>query len=210
MKLDGPHDYGLHPSPKGALNFARDSAIARALPYYKQLLKEEHRGPGHKVAYLIRLLSPMLLLTGLVLAFLAFFIGLSSSTAYGLQSVLIDSTDRMVTDRSKYIFEASSAPLSQTWSMRAGEWGRAHSIQLGLPLAESMKKDAIVIVRNTSTETYDATNTPPTINGYVPSMQVLGPATINLGTRESTAFIAAPDSKGVQRWYPALLMSGAS
>jgi hypothetical protein len=210
VHLDGPHDYGFTPSQKGALNFARDSAISRALPYYKQLLKAEKKGPGHKISYLIRLAAPSLLIIGLVTAFIAFYIGLTTADAYGLQSIIVDSTSAPITDVSAYQFTAKTAPTMQQWSMRAGEWGSSSTITLNLPLAAEMQKDALVYVRNTSTETYNYTANPVSVNSGTRSIQVKGLGfTDTLGKRESKVYIAAKDSTGVQRWYPAYLMSGA-
>jgi hypothetical protein len=212
VHLDGPHDYGFTPSKRGALNYARDAAINRALPYYKQFLHAERKGPGHKFAYLIRLAAPTLLFLGLVTSFLAFYLGITASAAYGMQSILVDSTSAPITDPEAYKFKASSEPSMQQFALRAGEWGTAQTITLTLPPASEMKNDALVFVRNTSTESYNFNSNPVSVNDYTASIQVKGPAsafTHTLGKRESSVYISSKDANGVQRWYPALLMSGA-
>lgn len=208
--LEGPHDYGITPSKRGALNYARDAAINRALPYYKQLLHAERGGPGHKVAYIIRLATPTLLFLGLITSFIAFYLGITTSSAYGMQSVLVDSISAQITDPEAYKFKANTAPTMQQWAIRAGEWGTAQTITLNLPDANKMKNDALVFVRNTSTESYNHIANPVSVNDYTASIQVKGPEfTHTLAKRESSVYISAKDANGVQRWYPALLMSGA-
>ena len=211
IKLSGPHDYGFQPSQKGALNFARDAAISHAIPFYKQLLKAERKGPSHKIRFLIRLLAPTLLLVGILTAFIAFYQSIYSSTAFGMQSILVDSTTGPVpAGSSEYVLNASSAPTMQQWAIRAGESAVNGPVVLNLPDPTEMKTDALVFVRNTSTESYNANSVGPTVNSTVIDIEVQSPYfTDTLTDRQNKVYIAAKNAYGQVKWYPALTMSGS-
>jgi hypothetical protein len=208
-----PHEYGSSPNAQGAINFARDSYIENALPYYKDVIKKENNPPGiGKIKLLIRLSGPLCLMVGLGLAFFAFYSSVTKAADFGLQSILVDSTTGPVTGSAKYKFKASPAAQMQQFSIRGGEWGRSESIKLYLPDAKIMVPNSVVFVRNTGTEVLTASNN---VDGFIPNVDIYVADTFyqslsgNTSGVPNNTYIAAKDPSGKMAWFVAFLMDGA-
>jgi hypothetical protein len=222
MSLSGPHDYGSTPSRQGAINYARDLNIARALPIIKETLYSEHHNQNVFWNTLIRVLGPVFLLGAVVFSGLAFSKALNNTNAFGLQSKLVDTlvsvgnpnTFNGVDDPALYSFSASSAPPMQQWALRSGQWGSARSMTLALPNPTEMPENSLVFVRNTSAKWKNASNEwqgPSTFPLLVQISTAEGvPLTpVSLNAFNDDVFISAKNQSGKQEWYPALLMDGA-
>jgi hypothetical protein len=201
---------------RGALNYTRDAAVETAIPYYQQLLRALTHTPTSKVALLLRLLAPLLLLVALACAGAALYVGASASETYGLSSVLVDYTSS--TNR----FKAHARTSYQIWSVRVDHENLrlevfsllstppqtaallaalgAQNPTLSLPDPTDVPLGAVVVVRNACIR--HSGGPPLGVNVEIPVPGASVPAVETVVYRDSRTYVAARlDALQAPRWY---------
>lgn len=218
--------YGSAPNAAGAAKYARDAAVASAVPYYRDILRTlQSPLAGHKGQFILRLLPFIILFCALGLAALTLLTAAQRSAGYGMTSVLVDE-DKLTT-----AFTASVDSVWQQWAFRVGQPGpgsqastpsQGTGVKFTLPNASTAKEGAVVVVRNTNAPYWKSADRSSGSNIQAPlqvtliagdgtEAQETVPNASNTAANDTNAstvlqaraWIAATGFDGVRRWYPA-------
>ena len=205
----GPHEYGNVPNFKNLEKFVRDSRISNELPIMEELIQAQKSVQSRRVAFFIRLASPVLLAVALILGFYTFYTAMTSSNGYGQNYNLAETTFSPTkpvvqeTDPAKYVFKINTGVTYQVLALRGGQGGQFLNMTVLVPPASDMISGSIVVARNASiyihiNETNDG--------GPPKNMLVIfqdGLPTIELSVRQSVSIMAIGD-----KWYKGLFLKG--
>ena len=202
--------FGKYPNKNGLEKFIRDKHVANNINPWKQLIHAQHNTQSQALKIFIHILTPTLLVVGLLGSLFALYYAINETDKYGLQSILVDTTVSPTTlpaGSSNYQISASETKKLQIYSLRGGEWGRNQNITLTLPHANLMETNSVIYVRNAGIEILTSTNS---VNPATPVVTVISgtQGSINLNARQNYTFINSASLNGGSKWYNALLMDG--